>query len=221
MFYQSQPVSAYLVKPSLNPLPRASWDGFRTNWVEVKRANPKLLRRSLVALAIWCTGVGAFQTISGVPLSGSRNQPSLLVSSQGTASLRSNNPATAIHAPVLPSGPSGQLLPPGSLAQTGTYANSYAWGQCTWYVAGRRQVPSNWGNAVSWYYHASSSGWSVGTTPAVAAIAWTPVGRYGHVAVVEQVSADGSQVTVSEMNYRGVGVKSIRTVAAKQFKYIY
>jgi len=57
--------------------------------------------------------------------------------------------------------------------------------------------------------------------PAVAAVAWTSAGFYGHVALVEQVSANGSMVYVSEMNYRGVGVKSTRWVSSKQFKYIY
>jgi surface antigen len=55
----------------------------------------------------------------------------------------------------------------------------------------------------------------------VAAIAWTPAGSYGHVALVEQISADGSQVYISEMNYRGVGIKDYRWVSAKSFKYIY
>jgi surface antigen len=112
------------------------------------------------------------------------------------------------------------------MAADNTYRNSYARGQCTWYVAGRRQIPGNWGNAASWYYRALSSGWSVGATPAVAAIAWNPAytngsGPYGHVALVEKISADGTQVYVSEMNYRGLGVKSYRWVSAKAFKYIY
>jgi len=38
---------------------------------------------------------------------------------------------------------------------------------------------------------------------------------------MEQVSANGASVLVSEMNYRGVGVKSTRWVAASAFKYIY
>ncbi|GAC1371970.1 MAG: hypothetical protein NVSMB39_6150 [Candidatus Saccharimonadales bacterium] len=112
-------------------------------------------------------------------------------------------------------------MPPGAMAPFATYRNSYAWGQCTWYVASRRQIPPNWGNANSWYYHAVSTGWKVGTVPAVAAVAWTGAGYYGHVALVEQVSADDRQVYVSEMNYRGVGVKSFRWAPASSFKYIY
>jgi surface antigen len=107
------------------------------------------------------------------------------------------------------------------MAAEHTYPNTYSRGQCTWYVAGRRQVPDDWGNAVSWYYHAVAGGWSVGTIPAVAAIAWTAAGWYGHVALVEQVSPDGKQVYISEMNSQGVGVKSFRWAPASAFKYIY
>jgi surface antigen len=107
------------------------------------------------------------------------------------------------------------------MAPQGTYANTYTRGQCTWYVAGRRQIPSNWGHARSWYYRASAQGWKVGSTPAVAAIAWTSAGTYGHVALVEQISPDGKQVYISEMNYRGAYVKSYRWVSATSFKYIY
>jgi surface antigen len=107
------------------------------------------------------------------------------------------------------------------MAPQGTYANNYTRGQCTWYVAGRRQVPSGWGNAASWFSHAKTAGWSTGTTPAVAAIAWTPAGYYGHVALVEQVSADGSQVQVSEMNFSRPYVTDTRWVLASSFKYIY
>src|SRR6185369_8237890 len=125
-----------------------------------------------------------------------------------------------IQAKALPSGPTGQLLPPGTMAPPNTYQNSYARGQCTWYVASRRQIPPKWGNAAAWYYHAAASGWSVGATPAVAAVAWTPSGYFGHVALVEQVSADGSQVYLSEMNYPVAGRVTHRWASAKYFKYI-
>jgi surface antigen len=122
-------------------------------------------------------------------------------------------------APVLPGGPTGQLMPPGAFADPYTYANSYSHGQCTWYVAGRRQVPSNWGNAVTWYARARAAGWSVGTTPAIGAIAWTPAGSYGHVALV--LAVDGAQVQISEMNYLGPYLIDKRWVPATDFKYIY
>lgn len=98
--------------------------------------------------------------------------------------------------------------------------NGYSYGYCTYYVASRRAVPSNWGNANAWYYNAQASGFSVGSTPVAGAIAWTGAGYYGHVAYVERVS--GGMVTVSEMNYNGGWNRvSSRTTSASEFRYIY
>ncbi len=98
--------------------------------------------------------------------------------------------------------------------------NGYTRGYCTYYVASRRAVPSNWGNANTWYYSAQASGFSVGSAPVPGAIAWTGAGYYGHVAYVESVS--GSMVTVSEMNYNGNWNRvTSRTVPASSFRYIY
>jgi len=97
--------------------------------------------------------------------------------------------------------------------------NGYDFGYCTWYVASHRAVPSNWGNAVNWYYNAQFSGFSVGSTPAVGAIAWTGAGYSGHVALVEAVNGDS--VTISEMNYAGWDQVDYRTVPASSFRYIY
>jgi surface antigen len=133
----------------------------------------------------------------------------------------SRTTAPVAKAAELPDGPTGQLLPPGTLAPVRTYANGYAAGQCTWYVAGRRPVPGNWGNARTWYNRAQAAGWSVGTTPAKAAIAWTSAGYYGHVAVVEDVDVASNTVLVSEMNYTGLYRISKRWVNANAFKYIY
>lgn len=221
MFDQHQPVSAYLIEPSASQA--SPWNGFRTQFFEIKRANPRLLRRSLVILVIWCAVIGSIQSFTHTPAATGTSGilgASWLLGSQ-TTPVAAPALVTAVHASILPGGPSGQLLPPGTIAPDRSYTNSYARGQCTWYVAGRRQIPSNWGNAVSWYYHAVGSGWSVGTVPAVAAVAWTPAGYYGHVALVEQVSSNGKQVYVSEMNYHGVGVKSFRWAPASSFKYIY
>lgn len=222
------PVSAYLVQPKLRPHQQRDWSRFNTLLTQIHRRNPHLLQHSLIALLVWCGVVGSIQSLFAVSTPSSQaatattgeGLASKPIDTATTSSPRANF-ATAVHASVLPSGPSGQLLPPGTVAPDRTYPNRYARGQCTWYVASRRQIPPNWGNAVSWYYHASASGWSVGTVPAVAAVAWTPYGRYGHVALVEKVSADARSVYVSEMNYRGIGVKSFRWVPASQFKYIY
>lgn len=79
-------------------------------------------------------------------------------------------------------------------------ANGYDFGYCTWYVANRIAVPSNWGNANTWDSLAPSSGWVVRTTPSVGAIAQTDRGAFGHVAVVTAVSPDGTKIKYSDMN---------------------
>lgn len=216
-------VSSYLTKPRRIPSRHRSWQGFRTQLFEIRRIRSHVGARTVVGLLIWVTvGWSWHYVTTHRELPGQAKMAAL--TNPLTTDTRASNPDTlngVSAARALPGGPTGQLLPPGSLAADRTYANSYSRGQCTWYVAGRRQLPNNWGNAVSWYYHATASGRAVGTTPAVGAIAWTPVGRYGHVALVEQVSSGGTQVYISEMNYRGVGVKSYRWVSAKSFKYIY
>lgn len=104
-------------------------------------------------------------------------------------------------------------------------SNGYDYGYCTWYSANRRmaagkQIPSNWGNASSWYYNAMSSGYKVGNTPVPGAVAWEPIGGLGHVAYVESVNPDGS-VNIAEMNRVGWGRESRRTTAPNAFRYIY
>jgi surface antigen len=78
--------------------------------------------------------------------------------------------------------------------------NGYAYGYCTWYVANRLPVPSNWGNANTWDNLAPASGWNKSRVPVVGAVAQTDRGYAGHVAVVEAVSEDGSQIKYSDMN---------------------
>jgi surface antigen len=100
----------------------------------------------------------------------------------------------------------------------GGNGNTYYWGQCTWYVASKRYVPNNWGNAISWYYNAQASGYATGSAPAVGAIGWE---RMNHVVYVESVNGDGT-VTISEMNYGGrPGVLHYRTEPIGRFLYIY
>lgn len=80
--------------------------------------------------------------------------------------------------------------------------NGYDYGYCTWYVATQVAVPSNWGNASSWAYYAGMSGWNVSTAPVVGAIAQTgrAAGGQGHVAIVDAISPDGTQVQIRDMN---------------------
>ncbi len=80
--------------------------------------------------------------------------------------------------------------------------NGYDYGFCTWYVANQVAVPDNWGNASSWAYYARLSGWNVSQTPTIGSIAQTPyaAGGQGHVAIVDGVSADGSEIEYKDMN---------------------
>lgn len=97
--------------------------------------------------------------------------------------------------------------------------NDYDWGNCTWYVASRRSVPSDWGNANQWAYRAGLAGWTVSTNPRIGAIAQTSAGYFGHVAYVEAIG--NGTVTVSEMNVMGLDVVDTQTYPVGQFLYLY
>ncbi len=111
-------------------------------------------------------------------------------------------------------------------------SNGYTYGYCTWYVADKRAsvgrpLPTNLGNAITWYSIAQAMGMEVGDTPRVGAVLWHTPARsatsLGHVAYVEAVNADGS-VLVSEMNYVGYAIVSTRTVPAAEmggYRFIY
>lgn len=101
--------------------------------------------------------------------------------------------------------------------------NGYAPGYCTWYVASKINVPSNWGNANTWDNAARASGWNVTNTPVAGAIFQTDVGWAGHVGIVEEVSEDGTQIRFSDMNgiagFGRVGLSG--WVSASRYIYIY
>lgn len=100
--------------------------------------------------------------------------------------------------------------------------NSYAAGNCTWYVKSMRPDIGNfWGNANTWYQNAKAQGWSVGDLPKKGAVATTTQGWAGHVAYVTGVSLDQKWVTIREMNYGGLYNMNDRTVYYTEFKYIY
>jgi len=106
--------------------------------------------------------------------------------------------------------PNGQIVPVApayvsTIRATGSFvatygSNGYDYGYCTYYAAAKSGAPSNWGNANTWAYYAALSGWTVSSSPHVGAIAQTSAGYLGHVAIVEQVSDDGSQIIYSDMN---------------------
>lgn len=93
-------------------------------------------------------------------------------------------------------------------------AGWFPYGQCTYWVWSKRHV-GQWNNATDWLWQAQRDGYATGSTPRVGAIAW----EYGHVSYVEAVNGD--MVTISEMNYSGVGVVTRRTLPASSFTYIY
>jgi surface antigen len=103
-----------------------------------------------------------------------------------------------------------QVAPRTRIAPSYKGPNRFPYGWCTWWVASKRYIPWN-GNAWQWYGNAQAMGYATGSTPAPGAIMVTWENRYyGHVAYVESVS--GNTFTVSEMNYRGWGIASTRTV---------
>ena len=127
--------------------------------------------------------------------------------------LRSDSVSTGIQL-IIPGGIGPDLFPRRASydpPHMGTYSNSkFAYGYCTWYVASRK--PVTWtGNAWEWYGNAKAQGYPVGQTPQPGSIMVTWESWVGHVAYVEQVNADGSWM-VSEMNYKGWGIISTRTI---------
>lgn len=129
-------------------------------------------------------------------------------------------------------GPSPSGAPQGATAQSatapagptviphsGSSYNHFPWGQCTYYVASRRNIPWN-GDAWMWYGNARAAGMATGGYPRVGAIMVTWESRYyGHVAVVDAVYGDGSYV-ISEMNYRGLGIVDQRHIIPGQVPLI-
>lgn len=100
------------------------------------------------------------------------------------------------------------IIPNGHVQAVVTYGaflanyggNGYDYGYCTYYVASKISVPTNWGNANTWALYAALSGWTVSSTPRPGAIAQTGKYGLGHVAYVEAVSSDGAMIKYSDMN---------------------
>ena len=94
-------------------------------------------------------------------------------------------------------------------------SHSYPYGQCTYWVAQTRAIPS-WGNAIDWINNAQASGYSVCRgrycIPRVGAVIYLKGHRvYGHVGFVERV--EGDKVVFSEMNYIGLGKMNYRSLS--------
>lgn len=136
-------------------------------------------------------------------------------------SLGASNPSAGMQL-IIPGGTGPSLFPrrvSNDPPHLGTYANGkFAYGYCTWYVASRRPVPWT-GDAWAWFGGAQAMGFPTGNTPQPGAIMVTWESWVGHVAYVEAVNQDGS-FTVSEMNYKGWGLISTRTISTRQVPLI-
>ena len=108
---------------------------------------------------------------------------------------------------------------------SGSSANLYTAGQCTWYVYDKvgGTIGSTWGNANNWATSAQSAGYTVNHTPEKGSILQSSAGAYGHVAYVEQVNNDGSLI-VSDMNFRKpyeITTRFVDVDQVDQFNYIH
>lgn len=109
-------------------------------------------------------------------------------------------------------------------------ADTYAWGNCTWWVSERRAetndpIPNSWGNAATWAERAAQDGYIVDHHPTPGAIMQTPdsAGGLGHVAFVERVDSNGTW-HISEMNVLGLDVVDHRSeapTAAASYNFIH
>ena len=86
----------------------------------------------------------------------------------------------------------------------------FPYGYCTYYVSTRYPIPWS-GHAKSWLKNARAYGFSTGKIPQKGAIVVTSESWWGHVAIVESISS--SYITISEMNHKGWGKKSIRRLS--------
>jgi LysM repeat protein len=99
--------------------------------------------------------------------------------------------------------------------------NGFPYGQCTYYVALRRNV--SWGgNAWTWF-DAANGIRPEGHVAVAGAIVVFHTGWFGHVAYVDHVNADGSFV-IAEMNFwgngGGWGRVDYRTIAGADFRSV-
>jgi hypothetical protein len=120
-----------------------------------------------------------------------------------------------------------RLQPPGE-GNGGGEGSLYPFGQCTWWVARKRPdlpyFPRQGGDALNWATSAAAAGFPVGEVPLVGSVAVFATGqygagRYGHVAYVTAV--EGSQITISEANFRARRGEDTRTISASGLRFIY
>ncbi|MCI2890028.1 CHAP domain-containing protein [Staphylococcus hominis] len=106
--------------------------------------------------------------------------------------------------------------------------NTYAKGQCTYYVFDRVKedhhlISNQWDDAKYWANKAKKQGYTVNENPTKGSILHYPKGKHGHVAYVEQVNNDGSLI-VSDMNFRKpyeITTRFVDVYQVDQFNYIH
>lgn len=91
----------------------------------------------------------------------------------------------------------------------------FAKGNCTWYVA--RKFHVTWGgDAKYWLKNAAEAGFRTGLVPQAGAVVVTSEnGKHGHVAIVTEVNHAKGTMTISEMNYKGLGIVDSRELPLK------
>lgn len=109
--------------------------------------------------------------------------------------------------------------------------NTYAWGNCTYWVFIERQnandpIPNTWGNAATWATRALLEGYVVNGSPSPGAIMQTAnaAGGLGHVAYVTTVDPTTGAWTISEMNVKGLDIVDTQTYpasAAAKYNFIH
>jgi surface antigen len=119
---------------------------------------------------------------------------------------------------VVPNAAGLPAIPSAQYQQGGSSNSGFPWGQCTYYVSTKRKVSWN-GDAWMWFRNARGAGRPEGRVPVAGAIVVMWGSWVGHVAYVERVNPDSSFV-ITEMNVRGVGVRSERTVTVSSIDLI-
>lgn len=113
-----------------------------------------------------------------------------------------------------------RIVPPSKYAADSA-GNTYAPGNCTYYVKNKRPDLSNsLGNANTWYYRAKALGYRVGTMAKTGAVGTTTAGALGHVVYVEKWLGNGL-ILISEMNVSGLWSTQTRVASETDFTYIY
>ncbi len=103
-----------------------------------------------------------------------------------------------------------------------------AW-QCTYYAAHKAKFAfpeispgvrfrGITGNANKWLWSAKANGFKTSSTPSIGAIAvfkqwWSRYYSYGHVAIVEDVDRENNRMKVSDMNYAGLWIVTVRWIS--------